>query len=301
MDQLCTGRVAIVTGAGRGIGRAHAVTLAEHGAAVVVNDLGTHIDGTSDGSELADEVVADIVASGGRAVANGDDVADWEGAQRLINQAVETFGGLDVVVNNAGILRDRVLVNMTEEEWDGVIRTHLKGTFAPARWAATYWRSRAKAGEPNDARIINTTSVSGLYGNPGQTNYGAAKAGIAMFTQIAAAELDRYGVTVNAIAPLAITRMNEGLPDMVEMSDEERDAMSARRIAQVSTWLASPQSAGVTGRVFEASADWVAVAEGWHRGPVGRSVDDDAEVDAAMRALLAQARPNADLDGQDQT
>ncbi len=299
MDKLCQGRVAIVTGAGRGIGRAHALTLAEHGASVVVNDLGTHIDGTADGTHLADEVAAEIVGTGGSAVANTDDVADWEGAQRLVNQAVETFGGLDVVVNNAGILRDRVLVNMTEEEWDGVIRTHLKGTFAPARWAATYWRSRAKAGEPNDARIINTTSVSGLYGNPGQTNYGAAKAGIAMFTQIAATELDRYGVTVNAVAPLAITRMNEGLPDMVAMSDEERDAMSGRRIAQVVTWLASPQSAGVTGRVFEASAGWLAVAEGWHRGPVVDAVDDDAELDAALRALVGEARPNADLDGQD--
>lgn len=301
MEQLCAGRVAVVTGAGRGIGRAHAVTLAEHGASIVVNDLGTAIDGTSDGSELAQQVVAEITAAGGQAVANGDDVADWEGAQRLINQAIETFGGLDVVVNNAGILRDRVLVNMTEEEWDGVIRTHLKGTFAPARWAATYWRERAKAGESNDARIINTTSVSGLYGNAGQTNYSAAKAGIATFTQVAADELGRYGVTVNAIAPLAITRMNEGLPDMVAMSDEERDAMSARRVAQVSTWLASSQSADVTGRVFEASADWVAVAEGWHRGPVGASVDDDGAVDGAMRALLAQARPNADLDGQDRT
>jgi len=299
MEKLCEGRVAIVTGAGRGIGRAHAMTLAEHGASVVVNDLGTHIDGTADGTRLADEVVAEIVAAGGDAVANTDDVADWEGAQRLVNQAVESFGGLDVVVNNAGILRDRVLVNMTEEEWDGVIRTHLKGTFAPARWAATYWRSRAKAGEPNDARIINTTSVSGLYGNPGQTNYGAAKAGIAMFTQIAATELDRYGVTVNAVAPLAITRMNEGLPDMVAMSDQERDAMSGRRIAQVVTWLASPQSAGVTGRVFEASADWVAIAEGWHRGPLGEAVDDDADLDESLRALVGRARPNADLDGQD--
>ena len=301
MEQLCEGRVAVVTGAGRGIGRAHAVTLAEHGACVVVNDLGTAIDGTSDGSDLAHEVVAEISAAGGQAVANGDDVADWEGAQRLVNQAVETFGGLDVVINNAGILRDRVLVNMTEEEWDAVIRTHLKGTFAPARWAAAYWRERAKAGETNDARIINTTSVSGLYGNAGQTNYSAAKAGIATFTQVAADELGRYGVTVNAIAPLAITRMNEGLPDMVAMSEQEREAMSARRIAQVSTWLASPQSADVTGRVFEASADWIAVAEGWHRGPTGASVDDDGAVDGAIRNLLAQARPNADLDGQDRT
>ena len=301
MGELCIGRVAIVTGAGRGIGRAHALMLAEHGAAVVVNDLGTHVDGTSDGSGPASEVVAEITAAGGQAVANHDDVADWEGAQRLVNQAIETFGTLDVVVNNAGILRDRVLVNMTEYEWDAVIRTHLKGTFAPSRWAATYWRSRTKAGEANDARIINTTSVSGLYGNAGQANYGAAKAGIAMFTQIAATELSRYGVTVNAIAPLALTRMNEGLPDMVDMTEAEREAMSARRIAQLSTWLASPQSADITGRVFEASTDWIAVAEGWHRGPVGAAVDDDAAVDAAMRNLLGNARPNADLDGRDRT
>ena len=298
MEQLCRERVAIVTGAGRGIGRAHALALAEHGASVVVNDLGTHVDGSPDGEHAADAVVEEITAAGGRAVANGDDVADWEGAQRLVNTAIESFGRLDVVVNNAGILRDRVLVNMTEAEWDAVIRTHLKGTFAPARWAAAHWRERVKAGHENDARIINTTSVSGLYGNPGQANYGAAKAGVAMFTQIAAAEVGRYGVTVNAIAPLALTRMNEGLPDMVAMDEVEREAMSARRVAQVSAWLASERSAGVTGRVFEVSADWVAVAEGWHRGPVGPAADDDADVDAVMRALLDEARPNADIDGQ---
>lgn len=299
MAKLCEGRVCVVTGAGRGIGRAHAVTLAEHGALVVVNDLSTAVDGTPDSEGLAAEVAAEINDSGGTAVANGDDVADWEGAQRLINQAVETFGGLDVVINNAGILRDRVLANMTESEWDGVIRTHMKGTFAPSHWAASYWRNRTKGGEANDGRIVNTTSVSGLYGNPGQTNYGAAKAGIAMFTVIASAELERYGITVNAIAPLALTRMNEGLPDMVDATPAEREALSTRRIAQVSSWLASPSSAGVTGRVFEVSADWLAVAEGWHRGPVGPAVDDDGEVDAAMRSLLARARPNADLDGGD--
>lgn len=300
MDKQCEGRVAIVTGAGRGIGRAHALMLAANGASVVVNDLGTHIDGSSDDADQAALVVSEITEAGGDAVANGDDVADWEGAQALINQAVETYGGLDVVVNNAGILRDRVLVNMTEGEWDAVIRTHLKGTFAPARWAGAYWRARVKAGQSNDGRIINTTSVSGLYGNPGQTNYGAAKAGIAMFTQIAASELDRYGVTVNAIAPLALTRMNEGLPDMVAMTDDERAAMSASRVAQVSTWLASTRSAGVTGRVFEVSADWIAVAEGWHRGPVSDAVENESQVDGAMRELLAKARPNADLNGQDQ-
>lgn len=299
MDKQCQGRVAIVTGAGQGIGRAHALTLGANGAAVVVNDLETNIDGSPEGTNRAEDVVAEIIAGGGSAVANGDDVADWEGAQRLINQAVETFGGLDVVVNNAGILRDRVLVNMTEGEWDAVIRTHLKGTFAPARWAGAYWRSRVKAGESNDARVINTTSVSGLYGNPGQTNYGAAKAGIAMFTQIAATELERYGVTVNAIAPLALTRMNEGLPDMVAMNDEERELMSASRVAQVATWLASTRSSGVTGRVFEVSADWVAIAEGWHRGPTGEAAGDAETLDQTMRALLEKARPNADINGQD--
>ncbi len=211
MTGICEGRIAIVTGAGRGIGREHALSLARQGAKVVVNDLGGNVDGTGGDLSPAEHVVEEIKAMGGEAVANGDDVSSWEGAQRLINAAVETFGDLHAVVNNAGILRDRMLTNMTEEEWDAVIKVHLKGTFAPSRWAAAYWREQVKAGRELDARIINTTSVSGIYGNPGQTNYGAAKMGIAAFTNIAALELARYGVTVNAVAPVALTRMTEGL------------------------------------------------------------------------------------------
>ena len=201
MAKLNEGRVAIVTGAGRGIGREHALLLAHHGAKVVVNDLGGAMDG--EGSDLtpAQSVVEEIKALGGEAVVNGDDISDWDGAERLVHQAIETFGGLDIVINNAGILRDRMLTNMSEAEWDAVIKVHLKGTFAPARHAAAYWRERSKNGEENVARIINTSSPSGIYGNVGQTNYGAAKAGIASFTIIAAKELARYGVTVNCIAP----------------------------------------------------------------------------------------------------
>jgi NAD(P)-dependent dehydrogenase (short-subunit alcohol dehydrogenase family) len=211
MTAICEGRVCIVTGAGRGLGREYSLALALHGAHVVVNDLGASRDGTGSDGGPAQAVVDEITAAGGVAVANTDDVSDWAGAKRMIDQAVEVFGRLDVLVNNAGILRDRMLANMTEEEWDAVIKVHLKGTFAPARHAAGYWKERAKAGETNDARLINTTSVSGIYGNPGQTNYGAAKAGIAAFTVIAARELGRYGVTVNAIAPGALTRMTQDL------------------------------------------------------------------------------------------
>ena len=198
---FCEDRVAIVTGAGRGIGKEYALMLGAHGAQVVVNDLGGARDGTGSDLAPAEQVVQEIQAAGGRAIANGDDVSDFAAAKRMIEQAVDEFGGLDVLVNNAGILRDRMLVNMEEAEWDAVINVHLKGTFAPARHAAGYWRERSKAGDSVDARIINTSSVSGIYGNPGQTNYGAAKMGIAAFTIIAARELGRYGVTVNAIAP----------------------------------------------------------------------------------------------------
>jgi len=293
---LCRERVAIVTGAGRGIGRAHALTLAEHGALVVVNDLGTNVDGTPDGGDAAAKVVAEIVAAGGRAVANGDDVADWEGAQRLVNTAVETFGHLDVVINNAGILRDRMLTNMTEAEWDAVIAVHLKGTFAPSRHAAAYWRERAKGGESNDARIINTSSVSGIYGNPGQTNYGAAKAGIAAFTIIAAQELHRYGVTVNAVAPAALTRMTENL-GMGQGSEEERDQMHPRWIAPIVTWLASDESAPVTGRVFEASGQVLGIAEMWRRGPTVEPVDDPTVIGPLVKKMTAEAQPNSDMSG----
>jgi NAD(P)-dependent dehydrogenase (short-subunit alcohol dehydrogenase family) len=296
---MCEGRVCIVTGAGRGIGREHALMLAEHGARVVVNDLGGEVDGSGASIGPAQDVVDEITAMGGEAIANGDSVAEWEGAQRLVKAAVDRFGRLDVIVNNAGILRDRMLVNMTEAEWDAVIAVHLKGTFAPTRMAAAYWRERTKAGQTNDARVINTTSVSGIYGNEGQTNYGAAKMGIAAFTFIAALELRRYGVTVNAIAPGALTRMTEGLGPGGELSDAQREARSPRWIAPICTWLASSQSADVTGRVFEASGRILAVAEGWHRGPTADPVDDPREIDAVVRKLLADARPPADMNGQD--
>jgi NAD(P)-dependent dehydrogenase (short-subunit alcohol dehydrogenase family) len=297
---ICEGRVCIVTGAGRGIGREHALMLAGQGAKIVVNDLGGSMDGTGADMGPAQQVVDEIKAMGGEAVANTDDVSDWEGAQRLINTAVESFGALDVLVNNAGILRDRMLVNMAEEEWDAVIKVHLKGTFAPSRWAAAYWRERVKAGETNDARLINTTSVSGIYGNAGQTNYGAAKMGIAAFTVIASLELARYGVTVNAIAPGALTRMTEGLGGF-EPTEEQREEMSPRWIAPICTWLASPESAGVTGRVFEASGRVLAIAEGWHRGPTAEPVDDPTKIGDIVRDLVAKARPNADMNGQDRT
>jgi NAD(P)-dependent dehydrogenase (short-subunit alcohol dehydrogenase family) len=295
---MCEGRVAIVTGAGRGIGREYALMLAEQGAKVLVNDLGAARDGTGADASPAQQVVDEIKAMGGEAAVNGADVSDFAAAEEMIDQAVDTFGGLDVLVNNAGILRDRMLTNMTEEEWDLVIKVHLKGTFAPARHAAAYWRERAKAGEPNDARIINTTSVSGIYGNPGQTNYGAAKQGIAGFTFIAALELQRYGVTVNAIAPGALTRLTEDL-GMGQASEEAKAAMAPRWIAPLCTWLASPLSAGVTGRVFESSGQVLAVAEGWHRGPSAPAVDDPADVDEVMRKLLGQTRAPAGMDGKD--
>ena len=296
MSGLCDGRVAIVTGAGRGIGREHALMLAGEGAKVVVNDLGGEVDGTGGDLSPAQEVVAQIKDMGGEAIANGDDVSSWEGSQRMVNMAVETFGRLDAVVNNAGILRDRMLSNMTEAEWDAVIAVHLKGTFAPSRWAAAYWRERAKAGETNDARIINTSSVSGIYGNPGQTNYGAAKAGIAAFTIIAAQELHRYGVTVNAIAPGALTRMTENL-GMGQASDEEKARMDPRWIAPICTWLASAEAAPVTGRVFEASGRVLGVAEMWHRGPTVEPVDDPTEIGPLVKQLMAEAQPNSDMQG----
>ncbi len=300
MSRLCEGRIAIVTGAGRGIGREHALSLASHGAKVVVNDLGGGIDGSGGDVSHAQQVVDEIVGMGGEAVANGDSVSSWEGAQRLINTAVEAFGDLHVVVNNAGILRDRVLANMTEEEWDAVINVHLKGTFAPSRWAAAYWRERSKAGLPTNGRIINTTSVSGIYGNPGQTNYGAAKAGIAAFSNIAALELSRYGVTVNAVGPVALTRMTEGLGPAPE-TDEDREMRSPRWIAPIVTWLASMESAHVSGRVFEASGQVLAVAEGWHRGPRMAPIEDPTLIGPAVDDLLSRARPNAGMDGEDGT
>ena len=296
MTRLCEGRVAIVTGAGRGIGREHALSLARHGAKVVVNDLGGGVDGTGGDLSPAQQVVAEIEAMGGEAVANGESVSDFVGAERLVQSAIDAFGDLHVLINNAGILRDRMLSNMTEEEWDAVIGVHLKGTFAPARHAVGYWRARAKSGEPVSGRIINTTSVSGIYGNPGQTNYGAAKAGIAAFTQILALEVARYGVTVNAVAPVALTRMTENLGPAPE-TDEEREMRSPAWIAPIATWLASEESASVTGRVFEASGGVLAIAEGWVRGPHTKPVDDPTALGPIVADLVARARANSGIDG----
>ena len=297
MARLCEGRIAIVTGAGRGIGREHALSLAAQGAKVVVNDLGGNVDGSGGDLSPAEQVVAEIKAMGGEAVANGDSVSDWNGAQRLIQTAIDAFGDLHVVVNNAGILRDRMLFSMAEEEWDAVINVHLKGTFAPSRFACSYWRERSKEGKPVDGRIINTTSVSGIYGNPGQTNYGAAKAGIAAFTNIAALEMARYGVTVNAVAPVALTRMTEGLGPAPE-TDEDRERRSPRWIAPIITWLASEESKAVSGRVFEASGDVLAIAEGWVRGPRVAPVDDATKLGPIVAELMAKARKNSGMNGE---
>jgi NAD(P)-dependent dehydrogenase (short-subunit alcohol dehydrogenase family) len=286
-NRMCEGRVCIVTGAGRGLGREYALSLARHGAKVVVNDLGGSRDGTGADAGPAQEVVDEIRAAGGEAEANTDDVSSWDGAASLVQQAIDAFGRLDVLVNNAGILRDRMVFSMTEDEWDAVIRVHLKGTFAPSHHAAAYWRERSKAGEKVDGRLVNTTSVSGLYANVGQTNYGAAKAGIAAFTQIAAQELARYGVTVNAIAPGALTRLTGDL----DVTDEFRRNFAPTWVAPVITWLASPDSADVTGQVIEANGLVLAVAEGWHRGPSTAPVESPEEVGSLVRKLLADARP----------
>jgi len=297
MAKLCEGRVVVVTGSGRGIGREHALSLARHGAHVVVNDLGAGVDGSGGDASPANQVVKEIEALGGKAIANGDDISSFEGAERLIKAAVDTFGDLHGVVNNAGILRDRMMANMSEAEWDAVIKVHLKGTFAPAHFAAAYWRDQSKAGKPVDGRIINTTSVSGLYGNVGQANYGAAKAGIAAFTVITALELARYGVTVNAVAPVALTRMTENLQP-TPPTDEEREAQSPRWIAPIVTWLASAESKAVTGRVFEASGRTFAIAEGWVRGPSHSPVDDPTRLGPIVEELLGKARANSGMDGR---
>ncbi|MFC8345486.1 SDR family oxidoreductase [Streptomyces sp. NPDC057280] len=294
MSRICEGRVVVVTGAGRGLGRAHAMAFAAQGARVVVNDLGVGLDGRPGADSPAAQVVAEIRAAGGEAVAHGGDIATSEGAQSLIATAVETYGRLDTLVNNAGFLRDRMLVNLDEDDWDAVLRVHLKGHFLPLKHAAAHWRSEAKAGRTPAARIVNTSSGAGLLGSLGQGGYSAAKAGIVGLTLVAAAELARYGVQVNAIAPAARTRMTERtFAETMAAPAAGFDAMAPENVSPLVVWLGSAASEGVTGRVFETEGGRVTVMEGWRPGPTadkGARWDAD-EVGDTVRKLLARAEP----------
>ena len=291
--RLCEGRVAIITGAGRGVGRAYALMLAQHGAKVVVNDLGSAPDGKGGDDSPGQQVVDEIKAAGGQAVLNTADVADGKAAAAMIQQAVDTFGRLDVLINNAGILRDKLLINTSEEDWDTVIRVHLRGTFLPMHHAGNYWRLQSKAGNPVDGRVINTTSHSGIFGNVGQANYAAAKAGIAGLTIVAAREFQRIGVSVNAIAPRANTRLTEGLAQWTPEQIIKRDPVW---IAALVTWLASSESKGISGRVFEAWGYGYTVAEGWQHGATTEASKDPAELGAKIRDIVARSRKNAGID-----
>ena len=297
MSGLVEGRVAVITGAGRGIGREHALSLASKGAKIVVNDLGGDVNG--EGGELspAQSVVDEIAALGGEAVVNGANVANYDEAGAMIQQAIDTFGGIDILINNAGILRDRMVFKMEESDWDAVIAVHLKGTFNPISHASKYWREQSKAGNQPDARIINTSSPSGIYGNVGQSNYGAAKAGIASMTTIIAMELANYGVTCNAIAPAAFTRMTENLPGFSDLTEEQKGGMDPRWIANVATWLASPEAANITGRVFDVVGDRVGVAEGWVLGPHGSQTDEPEQLGELMNQICKDARLNSNMFG----
>ncbi|OIJ69085.1 SDR family oxidoreductase [Streptomyces mangrovisoli] len=292
MDRSCEGRVVVVTGAGRGLGRAHALAFAAEGARVVVNDLGVGLDGTPGPGCPAAQVAEEIRAAGGEAVAHGGDIATTEGARSLVRTAVEAYGGLDTLVNNAGFLRDRMLVNLGEDDWDAVLRVHLTGHFLPLKHAAAHWRAEARAGRAPDARIVNTGSGAGLLGSVGQGNYSAAKAGIVGLTLVAAAELARYGVQVNAIAPAARTRMTERtFAETMAAPASGFDAMAPENVSPLVVWLGSAASAGVSGRVFETEGGRITVMEGWRAGPTADRTSrwTSAEVGPAVRELLSHA------------
>lgn len=291
--KLCEGRVAIVTGAGRGVGRAYALMLAQHGAKVLVNDLGAAPDGRGNDVGPGADVVAEIRAAGGEAILNTADVTDAKGVDEMVRQAIETFGKLDVLINNAGILRDKMLVNLSEDDWDIVMRVHLKGTFLPMHYAGNYWRLQSKAGKPVDARVINTTSHSGLFGNIGQANYAAAKAGIVGMSIVSAREFQRYGATVNAIAPRANTRLTEGLANWTEEQVERRNPIWT---AALVTWLASADSKGISGRVFESWGYGYTVAEAWQHGATCEASKDPTVIGPTIRDIVSRSRKNAGFD-----
>ncbi|MFI8986933.1 SDR family oxidoreductase [Streptomyces antimycoticus] len=296
MTRICSGRVAVVTGAGRGLGRAHALALAAEGAKVVVNDLGVGLDGAAETDGPAQRVVDEIRALGGEAVAHGGDIATTDGAASLITTALEAFGRLDTLVNNAGFLRDRMLVNLGEDDWDAVMRVHLKGHFLPLRHAAAHWRAEAKGGRTPQARVVNTSSGAGLLGSVGQGNYSAAKAGIIGLTLVAAAEMDRYGVQINAIAPAARTRMTAHTfaETMAAPGEGGFDAMAPENVSPLVVWLGSAASTGVTGRVFEVEGGRITVMEGWRPGPTadkGARWSPAEAGEAALGLLAASETP----------
>ena len=288
---ICDNRVVIVTGAARGLGRAHALAFAAEGAAVVVNDVGASLTGEGHDVGPAADVVAEIEAMGGRAVVNDDDVGDWDGAGRMIAQAIDTFGGLDTLVCNAGIVRDRMIVNMSVDEWDAVMQVHLRGMFCPVRHAVDHWRAMSKAGTPVEARIVTTSSGAGLFGSVSQANYSAAKAGVASFTIVAAAELERYGVRINAIAPSARSRMTEeAFADMMRAPEHGFDAMDPANVSPLVVWLGS-SACDVTGRMFETAGGQLSVADGWQHGAVfdkGARYEPD-EIGAVVADLVREA------------
>ena len=275
---ICDGRVVIITGAGRGLGREHALAFAAEGAKVVVNDVGASLQGDGNDMSPAQEVVDLIRANGGEAITNGDDIADWDGAGRLVQSAIDTFGGLDTVVTNAGIVRDRMFVNMSVDEWDAVIRVPLRGTFCPVKHAVDYWRAESKAGRPREGRVVTTSSGAGLHGSIAQTNYSAAKAGIATFTINIAAELGRIGVNANSIAPSARSRMTEeAFAEMMAKPDTGFDAMDPANISPLVVWLGSGDC-NVSGRIFECAGGLISLADGWQ---IGAEFDKGAKWDPA--------------------
>ncbi len=292
---LLTGKVAVITGAGRGIGREEALLLAKHGAKVVVNDLGGHFDGTGQSRSPAEDVVKEIRSAGGEAVANFESVTDFKAAKRIIDCAIDNFGKLNIVVNNAGILRDRMIFNMSEEDWDAVVTVHLKGSFNVARHAAAYWREQHKAGNVLNGRLINTSSDSGILGNAGQSNYGAAKAAVAAMAIIVDREMSRYGVTANAIAPVARTRLTvDATPQTaagMAKREGEWDAFTPAHVAPLVAWIASDDAKDVHGEVFRVGLGNVWMMRGWHTGAkVSKkgSMWEPAELGAKLKEELAK-------------